>query len=780
MACPLLANLNARKPCLYRTQIAGRSLFRERFFAVSVASKLLPGTWMILRFPCLCVLLAVLYATGTAQTPKQFLVPESTKAATAAAVSTVDASDKKTPTSSEVRPTEDSSEAPKAANPRFRVERLSISSGAELLTIFGRLDGMGTAGDAAPEVPLISVVRDTLNDRDPDNDRLRYVWMLTYARPNLAKRLASAVPFLYQDIGNQRRASGNPPKPLIDLANPKRQTWNRFFWMGLQDIVLDSYGLPLKASSRTYRQNASDYRSGHVMQALSILDTYERLRARERTERELLAFADGASNPVKGQPISDTRSAQLPVLAPAFTPGEMLEMRARLILSSKILGGLAGPGVFSSVVSGRTASAVDNRGHNWELLRQRAETEGLYFEPLTMPDGQATHALLWVAKPDLLAQPAREFHKRFLNIANPWNDARLRHWNGYSRAVYFDSNNRPVRAGDSDAHAVEMIPLALYGLDHPKIPALVIDFRDSLNPKKREMSRRLLNDVAKNMFSFSNFGNLPYFVGRSVCDFLTGRRGMDLNQPTRLQSYSELKLLLSFNSSIDPNLRREIERRLQNVSLNPLNNDDETEVQLAQQQYALLIDFLRRPDGLAAKIERDRRAEMVPLEHGRSAVIFFDVANILSFGRYVHREEETPELAARLERSRRMEYHTRFLSEVAKSSATTDVGWDMSKVTRSLQFLADEGKEASSGAAQAATAIFEKTSDPEAQRLCLEALSKINNRTARAQLLKIYEREKPQSDLRADIASRLRKAVVDDPRMKPAEARSLLNQVGQP
>jgi len=729
----------------------------------------------------LCVLLALLYATATAQTPRQFLVPESTKAATVVAASSADAAgDKKTPQPSEVGRADDYPAAgmPKAANPQFRVERLSIGSGAELLTIFGRLDGMRTAGAAAPEVPLISVVRDTLNDKDPDNDRLRYVWMLTYARPNLAKRLASAVPFLYQDVGNQRQASGNPPKPLIDLANPQQQTWNRFFWMGLQNIFLDSYGLPLKASSRTYRRNASDYRSGHVMQALSILDTYERLRARARTEGELLAFAVGAAIPVKGQPVTDTPT-QLPVLTPAFTAGEMLEMRARLILSSKIFGGLAEPAVFSGIVTDRVASAIDNSGHNWELLRQRAEAEGLYFEPLTMPDGQATHALLWVAKPDLVAQPEREFHKRFLNIANPWSDERLRHWNGYSRTVYLDSNNRPVQAGDADAHAVEMIPLALYGLNHPKIPALVIDFRHSLNPKKREMSRRVLNDMAMNIFSLSNFGNLPYFVGRSVYDFVTGRRGMDVNQPTRLQSYSELKLLLSFNYSIDPKLRREIEHRVQNVSLNPLNNDDEAEVQLAQQQYESLIDYASRPDGLAAKIERARRAEMMALEHDRSARIFFDVTNILSFGRYVHREQATPELAARLDMSRRIAYHTRLLSEVAKSSASTDVAWDMSKVMRSLQFLADEGKEASSGAAKAAAAIFEKTSNPEARRLCLEALSKINNRTARAQLLKIYEREKAQSDLRADIAARLRKAVIDDPRMKPAEARSLLNQVGQ-
>ena len=136
-----------------------------------------------------------------------------------------------------------------------------------------------------------------------------------------------------------------------------------------------------------------------------------------------------------------------------------------------------------------------------------------------------------------------------------------------------------------------MIPLALYGLDHPKIPALLVDFRDSLNPKGREMSRRVLNDLTKNIFSLSSFGNIPYFLGRTAYNFVTGRRGMDLNQPTRLNSYSELKLLLSFNGSLDPKLQREIERRLEMVSVNPLSNDNQSEIQLARQQYDALDRF---------------------------------------------------------------------------------------------------------------------------------------------------------------------------------------------
>jgi hypothetical protein len=672
--------------------------------------------------------------------------------------------------------------APNPVQTQFRIERLPMLGGAELLTVFGRLDGMRNNGLPAPEVPLVSVVRDSLSDNDPENDRLRYVWMLTYTQPTLLKRIASAIPFFYQHLGSKKQASKGPPSPILDLANTSRQTWNHFFWMGLQSIFLDSYGIPLKAASRSYRRNATDYRTAHVTQALLILGNYETLRQRSRDEGELLAFSQGSnlnSTTTSAVGINDTATPLLP--SPAFTPGEMLELRARLILSGKTFGGLIGPDKFSDTVEKRSMSSIDTIGHNWEMLRQRAEAEGLYFQPLTMPDGRATHALLWISRADLASQANRSFTKRFLNIANPWTDGRLRHWSGYSQTRYFDQDNRATTADSpGGARSLEMIPLALYGLDHPKVPALLVDFRDSLNPKGREMSRRILNDLAKDVFSVSSLGNLPYFVGHSAFDFVTGRRGMDLNQPTRVNSYSELKLLLAFDGSLEPQLRREIERRLEIVSVNPLSNDNQSEIQLARQQYDALIDFARRPDGLPAKIERDRRAEMVSLKHGSVARFFINVGNVLSFGRWVHREHVTPELSARMEMARRIERHTNFLAEVARSSPQTEVAWDLGPVKRSLQFLADSGAGANGSAARAAALIFRRTNDAETRRLCLDALSKINNQKAENALLRLYQQEQSQSEWRPAIAERLRTAVAADSRMKPSEVRAVLSQVGQP
>jgi hypothetical protein len=681
---------------------------------------------------------------------------------------------------------EESSVEPAALTPaqtQFRIERLPMIGGAELLTIFGRLDGMRSTGRPAPEVPLVSVLRDTLSDDDPENDRLRYVWMLTYTQPTMTKRVASAIPFLYQHVGNMNQASKSPPVPILDLSNTGRQMWSHFFWMGLQNVFLDSYGIPLKAASRSYRRNAAEYRTAHVTQALTILSNYENLRQRSRNESHLLAFrqsSDTNAAPSGDGGVNDTATPLLPERSPAFTPGEMLELRARLILSGKTFGGLFGPERFSETVEKRSMGAIDTIGHNWEMLRQRADAEGLYFQPLNMPDGRATHGLLWISKSDLTTQAGRAFSKRFLNIADPWNDARLRNWNGYTQTRYFDSENRAANADSPGAQAREMIPLALYGLDHPMIPALLVDFRDGFNPKGREMSQRLFTDLTRNIFSLSGFGNLPYFLGRTTYNFVTGRRGMDLNQPTRLNSYTELKLLLSLNGSLDPRLEREIERRVELVSLNPLGNDSQSEIQLARQQYDALVDYARRPDGLPAKIERDRREEMVPLQHGSVGRFFINLSNVLSFGRYVHREKLTPELSERMEMARRVERHTVFLSEVAKSSPQTEVAWDMSLVKRSLQFLVDRGAGADRSAARAAALIFQRTKDAEARRLCLDALYKINSKTARNEFLRLYQKEPPQSEWRPVIAERLRKAVSADSRLNPGQARAVLNQVGQP
>ena len=84
------------------------------------------------------------------------------------------------------------------------------------------------------------------------------------------------------------------------------------------------------------------------------------------------------------------------------------------------------------------------------------------------------------------------------------------------------------------------------------------------------MSRRILQDVTRALFPSRPLAISPISWGARLYDFVTGRRGIDINQPTRLQSYAQLKLLLSLNASLDSDLRREITERLEKLPPIPL------------------------------------------------------------------------------------------------------------------------------------------------------------------------------------------------------------------
>ena len=71
---------------------------------------------------------------------------------------------------------------------QYRWEVLSLPEGAEILTLLGQFDTETAPEERAQDVPLVAVLRDSLGDDDSKNDRLRYVWLLTYARPNLGQR----------------------------------------------------------------------------------------------------------------------------------------------------------------------------------------------------------------------------------------------------------------------------------------------------------------------------------------------------------------------------------------------------------------------------------------------------------------------------------------------------------------------------------------------------------------------------------------------------------------
>jgi hypothetical protein len=518
------------------------------------------------------------------------------------------------------------------------------------------------------------VLRDTLGDQDPENDRLRYVWVLSSASPSLLNRAAGSLPFFYwrPDFGKN---ADRQPVPVIDLGAASRGVWTSLAGQLTQVLALDPEGALIRSSTRSYRNNLEDHRRVHLLEALAVLSQME-------DEPDVKAM---------------------------LSEPEMVEMQTRLELAGRTMGGLVAADKLPVAYVKQRTHNEELRGHNWELLRQRAEANGLYFQPLGF-NGSATHALLWVATADLADH---KWDGQFLGIADPYRDPRLRKWTGY----------REVRDGR------EMIPLGLYALEYPKVPLLLVDFRDTHAPKRREMIRHATTDTIVGIFGISQWGNWPYMAGAWTFNFVRERHGDANNRSARLKAYSEVREWLALDGALDPGLRADLRRRLEILGVNPMEESVFAEAQIAQRQYAALIKYAQDPHGLPARLERDRRAELRAYEHGVAARVGMQMATVATLGLYSPgksegRADDAKALYAKLDEHRRIAKETSFLASVARSSPQTEIVWNMDEVRRAVDQLASTGMPARS--AQVIQQIMQRTTDEETRALCQRALQGLN------------------------------------------------------
>ena len=159
----------------------------------------------------------------------------------------------------------------------FRVEKFRVAGGSEIITIFANLKNSGDSANAVNEVPLVSVLRDTLGDEIPENDRLRYVWMLSYTRPSLGQKIVSGIPFFYQKVSNKGKVGDKPPPPVMDLNPSDKNMWNKIFWVVFKNLVLSQFDTLVNTSTLQYRGNKINYKSAAMMRALAVLTLYESL-----------------------------------------------------------------------------------------------------------------------------------------------------------------------------------------------------------------------------------------------------------------------------------------------------------------------------------------------------------------------------------------------------------------------------------------------------------------------------------------------------------------------
>jgi hypothetical protein len=571
---------------------------------------------------------------------------------------------------------------------RLRIERLDAPDGAEVDTFIYALPNNG--GD----LPLVSILVDTLGDSDPTNDTLRNVWVLTYARPSLLQRIVAGLPFLYIRPGQPQPRDGAAPSPVLDMsAGGSGKTAFKLLRALAQSQFLDSAGLPIRASTRSYWVNSTDFRNQHVWSALPVL-----------------AAADESST------------------AGALSRDEMERVQARLLLSTHLFGDMVSDSYLGAAFDKERDTQLLYRQHNWEMLRQQAEDNGLYFEPLTLGFLKDANALLWARRDSCETRRQSGFNSQFLGIANPYEGSWLEKWKGYTEQWTLDENGARVPPGTQASHTVDMVPVALYSLDYPKAPLLLVDFRQPSKPKRGEALRRGFDQLTTGILGLTTYGNLEYFAAKTTWTFIRRRHGAAVDRSARLRAYAQLRHSLYMDGSLNPELRRDLLRRVDGYALNPFENGVQAEAQIARNQYAALRAYVTAPDGLARKVDRARSREIARRVHSGGTLALFRLASISTFGIYRHNERITPDLLAEIDRQRRFAWHKRFLQQVIDSTPPAEVAYNTAQVQRSLDAITEIGEQEPDlreASAALVRRVLAQTADESTRRRCFECLEKL-------------------------------------------------------
>ncbi len=176
---------------------------------------------------------------------------------------------------------------------------------------------------------------------------------------------------------------------------------------------------------------------------------------------------------------------------------------------------------------------------------------------------------------------------------------------------------------------------------------------------------------------------------------------------------------MALDTSIEPGLRHELQKRLEAAGVNPIEESVFDEAEIARHQYAALLRYADDPRGLAARIAHDREKELTAYNHTMKGRVGIRVAEAVTLGAYTHHEKEMETLSEERRVARQME----FLAKVAKSGPQAEIVWNMEEVRRAVDQLAASRIPKKSAALVGR--IMRQTNDEETRALCERALQSL-------------------------------------------------------
>jgi hypothetical protein len=430
--------------------------------------------------------------------------------------------------------------------------------------------------------------------------------------------------------------------------------------------------------------------------------------ATNRQEDERLHIAEAISY-LRQAPVSNDSTA--------LTQVQLDTVIGKLKLREILLGGLATDNQAARVGMQADFEQERIRSRNRELLRQWAEKTGLIFEPLNLNGNQANFAILWFPQSESTGPENLSLKSiwKLLAIRNPWTDERLKNWKG---PVY-------ERTFDNDS-SVSVIPLAVYSLDYPKQPLILMDFRHKLSRRRREVAQRSVNELITGVLGISHFADWYFYIAFDLHRFIVGRRGAALDQGSRLDCYSDFRMHLALDRSLDPALKQDMEQRSRWLAVNPLEAAPEREIQNAIARYNLLVTQAGENGDLMARVDHQHRFELSSFGESEKTRLTKSMLHVATLGFY--KQQAKSDDIFMLDHERRVTYQLSFLDPLVQADIPPEISYDSQRIKASVRELSSLMSTISSSAVRShAEATLERlknlSKDEELQAECTSALA---------------------------------------------------------
>jgi hypothetical protein len=278
---------------------------------------------------------------------------------------------------------------------------------------------------------------------------------------------------------------------------------------------------------------------------------------------------------------------------------------------------------------------------------------------------------------------------------------------------------------------VQLIALAVYGMNYPTRPLLLTDFRNTHRVRLREVSQRLIDDTASGILGLSHFTNWYFFVGEDLYQFIRSHRGGAVNRLARLDCYSQFRVELALDHSVDPALRTEMQRHV-SMALNPLEVAPAREIAIAQAHYlALAADADAGTKSKVAKhLENDRRVELAEFGRTQKQQISDTLLRQATFGIYSRKAKQSRSNVLTLGLERQIDYNLAFLDKLVKVGTDPEVTYPSERIRDSVNTLAEltpgvTVRKIREHAAATIDALKPLSSDPLLQADCTRAVAGI-------------------------------------------------------